>query len=307
MNQPPSRLLPLPFHRARGLALIAVLLLVSVLSVLAVGVLGSVRRHAQLAQRSFEAVQLQEVADSALRIRLLELSEPAPGSGAPRPLGVSSTSVLGIAVVLTIGLEAGRIDLNAADRDLLVAAFAANHFSIDDAGTLAERILDWRDADDGRTSQGAERPEYQSAGRQDGPRNGPFESVSEVRRVLGLENLSDELLGAFTVYSHVASVRESAAPPVVMRALQWADSRQLGGHRWINHEIKVPQQNSAARTLAGELLRMAACIDGLEGHLCRVVVVRITGNPQTPWQVFKWETASSEASTQSVDQVVDRT
>ena len=292
MKQPSFRLLPLPLRKARGLALIAVLLLVSLLSVLAVGVLESVRRHAQLAQRSFEAVQLQEVADSALRIELLELSAPAAGSTSPPSIGAHQTShstmVLGVAVTLTIGFEAGRIDLNAADRDLLTAVFAASDFSADDAATLAERIIDWRDPDDQRTSQGAERPEYQSAGRHDGPRNRPFKTITEVRRVLGMENVSDELLDAFTVYSHVAGVRESAAPPAVTRALHWADGRQQS----ISLAPTALRHESVTRNLAGELLRVAACIDGPEQHLCRIAVVRMTGNPQRPWQVFKWETAS---------------
>jgi general secretion pathway protein K len=270
-------------------------MLVSLLSVLAVGVVESVRRHAQLAQRSVEAVQMQESADSALRVRLLELSAAAPGNGAAISPGMDSTNVLGVAVSLKIEMEAGRVDLNSADRDLLTAVFAANSFSADDAAALAERVVDWRDADDQRTAQGAERPEYQRAG-QDGPGNRPFESISEVRRVLGLENLSAELLDAFTVYSHVAGVRENAAPPAVLRALQWADKKKLGGRQWLNQQASGSLQSSATRNLAGELLRLTACIDASEQRLCRIAIVRLTGDAQRPVQVFRWETADAAAT-----------
>jgi general secretion pathway protein K len=282
-----------PRRKVRGLALIAVLMLVSLLSVLAVGVVESVRRHSQLVQRSVERLQMQESADSALRIRLLELSASTPGSSPSMSAGAEPTTVLGVTVSLQSEMETGRVDLNTADHDLLMAVFAASDFSADQASSFAERIIDWRDADDLQTEHGAERTEYQRAGRFDGPRNGPFESVSEVRRVLGLENLSAEVLDAFTVYSHLGEVRQSAAPPVVTRALQWADRKKLGGRQWLDRDGGTSQLAASRSNPAGELLRLTACVDSQGQRLCRVAIVRMTGDAQRPTQVFRWETAGA--------------
>lgn len=285
----------LRFRSTRGVALIAVLWLVSLLTVLAVGTLESVRRHGQLAQRSFEAVRLREIADSAIRVRLLELSEPAAGLPTLPIVGKRSMAVYGIPVALTVELEAGRIDLNDAGVELLTAAFAANEYPADEALSLAQRIIDWRDADDERRPRGAERPEYQREGRRDGPRNAPFEAVSEIRRVLGAGKVTEDLLDAFTVYSHNASVREDSAPRVVARALRWADERQLGGHRWMTDQ--PPQViGAAAASLVGEVVRLTACTGVPASHLCREAVVRLTGRPQRPTQVFAWETVAAEVS-----------
>jgi type II secretory pathway component PulK len=77
---------------------------------------------------------------------------------------------------------------------------AGNGFDEQHARGLAAKIIDWRDGDDRRGEAGAERDHYRAAGRTSGPRNGPFETVSELKQVLGMEQITDELLAALTVY-----------------------------------------------------------------------------------------------------------
>jgi general secretion pathway protein K len=255
--------------------------------VLALSVVEATRRHGQLARNSFDVVQDQELADSAIRLAILELSSPA-SQAASRGVTGRAFDIFNRSIAVGLDYESGRVDLNAAPLDLLTAVFAGNQFSEVAARELADRITDWRDADDERAAHGAERSEYLQAGRTSGPRNGSFESVPELAQVLGLERLNDELLDAFTVYSHSTSVREDTAPPVVMRALSWADAQQFGGHRWLTGEPRAAQFEQA-RSLAGEAVRLRACVPSIAA-LCRVAIVRFTGSTQRPVQVFAWYT-----------------
>jgi type II secretory pathway component PulK len=54
---------------------------------------------------------------------------------------------------------------------------------------LAQAIIDWRDEDDFPRLHGAERDDYMKAGARELPRNGPFESVNELRFVRGMTSV----------------------------------------------------------------------------------------------------------------------
>lgn len=247
--------------RARGVALVAVLCLVSLMAVLAVGALEATRRHGQLAHRSFELLQASELADSAIRVALLELADPNQQETAlANPMSIQ---VFSQSIPVRWEREAGRVDLNAAHQSTLASALVDAGLDRSEATLLAARIADWRDTDDVAEPNGAERPEYRRAGRSSGPRNAPFETTTELRQVLGAARASDEILNALTVYSHLAEARkvESAAA-------------------------------EAPGALAGEALRLHACavVDGTKA--CRTAIVRLSGNGARPALVYAWLTAT---------------
>ena len=107
--------------------------------------------------------------------------------------------VLGASVEVTVERDLGRVDLNTASNALIFAVFAANGVEDDRAHLLADRIEDWKDADDSARDHGAERSQYVAAGLHYVPRNGPFESVDELRQVLGCAEIDAALFDAFTV------------------------------------------------------------------------------------------------------------
>lgn len=274
--------------RISGIALITILLLVSLLSILAATVVGITRSHGRIAQRSFESIRAEVRADSAIKLRLMRVGIPRRDSGAALPAGpeIVPAHALEQGVSVTVERENGRIDLNSADPDLLFAFFAANGFTEDSASSYARRIVDWRDADDD-TDGGAERGDYAAAGLQYRPRNASFETPDEVRRVLGLGDLSDALLDGFTVYTHAISAVPIPSIPSVMNALRWADTRQLGGHRWLDDSNG--RVGDAGDDYIGDIVRIRACVTR-EANLCRVSIVSLTGNPEDPFQVFAWHT-----------------
>jgi general secretion pathway protein K len=278
-RRPPRRI-----DTDRGFALIAVLLFVVLLTGMALTVLGATRRHERLLRRSIESCQALEAADSAIRLMLLELGAPAVRSAAEAALHERTYQISAYSVTVFFDDEAGRIDLNNADENLLTAAFAANGFAEATARASAQRIIDWRDADDVPGASGAEHRDYRGEGNTIGPRNGRFATVQELRGVLGLAALPDEMLDAFTVYTHFATVRTDTVVAPVMRTLRWANQRRLGGRIWLGDG--APEPPSSAES--GRVLRLRACIDGSVSDICRIAVVRLTRRWDQPAMVYAW-------------------
>ena len=114
--------------------------------------------------------------------------------------------------------EGGKIDLNAAGdpaiRQLLNAPGAGG-------GSLVDKILDWRDQKgDLHRLEGATGSDYAAAGRDYYPRGGPFQSVDELKLVLGVTpGLFDRIRSALTVYSGRSKVNLATAPADVLMAV----------------------------------------------------------------------------------------
>ena len=240
------------------MALVGVLAVVSLLTVLAVGALEATRRYGQLADRSFEVAQASELADSAIRLAIIELSAPPVQTAASSPPSTLTVRVFGQPLAVQIEREARRVDLNVADEAVLASTLTGKDIDEADARALAARVVDWRDTDDVAGARGAERTEYRRAGRNSGPRNNAFESISELRQVLGAEMLTDETLDAFTVYSQASEAQAQGFPE--------------------------------SGAIAGEVARLLACATVERTSVCRVAVVRFTGNRVQPTLVYSWST-----------------
>jgi general secretion pathway protein K len=77
-------------------------------------------------------------------------------------------------VTLSVAAEGGKIDLNAADPEMLAGAYRSAQLGGLSPQAFAGRVVDWRDADDSRSEQGAEAADYAGAGLGYGPHNDAF-------------------------------------------------------------------------------------------------------------------------------------
>lgn len=98
---------------------------------------------------------------------------------------------------LTLRPAGTTIDVNTADDSMFVRLFVALGNARAVADSLADAVLDWRDADDVPRPSGAEASWYRAQQREP-PRNAAFADVRELSRVLGFERRAglDSVLGA---------------------------------------------------------------------------------------------------------------
>ena len=224
-----------PPHRERGLAFVLVLWVVAMLTIL-LGSFSLIARTENLqARHLFDTTQARYAAEAGLNLAVYELRKADPlerwvGDGRPYRFNYG-----GAEIEIQITDESGKIDLNSAcnsgvstgasaaggaGSNILVNLFMSKGVALEQAEALGAAIVDWCDPDDLTQPNGAEIDDYKAAGLSYGPKNAPFDTVSELQQVLGMNyELFSKVEPALTIYSGRSSPNAGAAPLEAMQAM----------------------------------------------------------------------------------------
>lgn len=202
--------------RERGLAFVLVLWVVAMLTIL-LGSFSLIARTENIqARHMFDTTQARYAAEAGLNLAAYELRKSDPmlrwvGDGRPYTFGFGEAQV-----EVRITDESGKIDLNGmarGDPTTIINLFMAQGVPQDKAESLAAAIKDWVDEDDDTSLNGAEVSEYKGAGLSYGPANAPFNTVSELQQVLGMNyELYTRVEPALTIYSGQQTPNAQYAP-----------------------------------------------------------------------------------------------
>jgi len=206
-----------------GFALIAVLWMMVGLSTLALAgtlaardAVSAATNRAELARASWAAEECLERARAAIAAELEEARDEGPDAPAWRGLdrAVAASPLVG-ACDLAMAPAGQLVDVNAADGDALRRLFRAAGSGAARADSLADALLDWRDADERPRPLGIEAAGYRALGRVP-PRNGPLADARELAGVRGFERAggAETLLGV-----EPGRVWLDRAPPAVLASL----------------------------------------------------------------------------------------
>lgn len=148
-----------------------------------------------------------------------------------------SFEVMGVSVDVEAEYESAKLNINRANVPLLSAVFASRGLSENEAINLAAAIVDWRDIDDVPIPNGAEADAYVGLPDAILPRDGPFETVGELKNVKGMSTelfvcLSPDL----TVYSLNEDIEISYASSALLSDLGWAYNRVWFDETWPDPE-----------------------------------------------------------------------
>ena len=303
--------LPGPRPRAaRGVALIAVLWIVALLTVIGAGFALDMRTETTLTQELLAGARARAAAEAGVYRGIWEVLKPDRrrrwrADGTERRWSFRSYRV-------TIALqdEGGRIDLNSASAQLLGALLEANGVEDERRAALVDAIQDWRDADDARGANGAEDPEYQAEDRAAGAKDGPFNTVAELQQVLGMSRrLYERLAPALTVHSHLPGVDAQLAPPSVLRALVTGDGSEDVLEQFLEDKkqedpdppggapappANIPGLNTAfLSTSTGKIYTIQAMATVRRSNVASAVAhvsatIRETDQPKRPYTVLAW-------------------
>jgi general secretion pathway protein K len=181
--------------KEQGFILIIVIWLMAFFALAAIAVTRAVQAHIRQTANHVQSRNVELLADAGVTLATLDLAKP-PGRNDARGSRPRRFPIDGSAVrctlddaVLTISVQdaGGRISLNSASERLLQALFLGLGNPLETARRATDVIIDFRDSDDLRRVNGAEKPEYLAAGRKLGPKNEPFDAVEELHQVLGLD------------------------------------------------------------------------------------------------------------------------
>jgi general secretion pathway protein K len=187
-----------------GIALIAVLSTLILLSVIAALLSFETRTEARIARNVVDNAAARAAADAGIERAILDLVAAAGTDNDNfRADGtIYNWRFANSKVRLSVRDEIGKVNLNQASEVVLAAMLRSVGVDPDKAQSLADAIADFRDPDSFTRPAGAEEADYQAAGLAWGPKNAPFEALEELQNVLGMTAAIYELLAPdLTIYS----------------------------------------------------------------------------------------------------------
>jgi general secretion pathway protein K len=285
-------------HRQRGIALVLALWLTILLTVIGSGFAFSMRSEVLAARNMVSLAQVRAAANGAIERTAYELSRPRltdswAADGAPHTWQDGD-----ITLVATATDESAKIDLNSATDALLRNLFLTiGGASPDATAHIVDAIRDWQDPDDLTRPNGAEEADYRAAGLKYKPANAPFETVTELARVMGVTpaiyaNVADSL----TVHSRQPGVNAATASRTVLLALPGTTAETVDAflqQRSAALAAKQPipafppaQAFAAGATGVWRIRAQATAADGVT--FAREAVVRPSGDPRRPLIALAW-------------------
>lgn len=204
----------------RGLALLMVLWVIVLITVITSSFLLSAGTEGMSARNMIDSTRARHAAESGLHRAIFELRNPDPetrwvGDGRPYQFQLEDMQI-----EVKLWDETGKIDIGQAD-ELTLQSLFKSQLPEQEALALASAVQDWRDPDDlVHEPGGAEASEYKAADLAYGPRNRPFETLSELQQVLGMDyELYLKLEPAITINSYRPQPNPAFAPAEVLRLL----------------------------------------------------------------------------------------
>ncbi|EWS77063.1 general secretion pathway protein K [Xylella taiwanensis] len=273
--------------RARGAALIVVLWLVALLTAM-IGVFALSARIEHLQGSVLvSGAQAQEVARAGLEYAVSRLQGSNP-TQVPWILDGRSYDWRYADATLQMRMsdESGKVDLNVADLQLLTALIRALGVDVERAARLAGAIIDWRDTDHLVSPGGAEDPDYAAAGLPYGAKDSPFESIGELRLVLGMDtDLYRRMLPNVTIYSGNLKPDVRCAPAPVLTALGQDVGAVLAQRQQFFASDASKQKGSGTYSIESKV-RLAQGRGAMLRAVVRMGSARIPGMTYT---ILRWE------------------
>ena len=293
----------------KGIALIIVLWITTLLMLIASSFIYAMRTDVNIVANSLARARLEAAADAAVQRSVFEMSKPQQLPGRWTTDGVAqSWSYQGVAVEVGMTDESGKIDINTASDALLRGLFLAQGMKEEEAATVTDAILDWRDADSLKRLRGAEEADYLAAGYSYKPANAAFQSTEELRLVMGMTpELFDKVAPLITIYSRQPGINAGIASRGVLRALPGAaevlvDQYIAQREQARAAKLPVPQFAAAApySSFANGIVIVRAVASGGEGNaessFVREAVVMRLPTPKRPYTFLRWKEGTAASA-----------
>ena len=252
---------------ARGVAFILVLWVIAMLAIL-LGSFSLVARTESLqARHLFDTTQARYAAEAGLNLAVFELAKADPiekwaGDGRPYAFNYGDAQI-----EVRITDDTGKIDLNsvctmqasamtapngggpATGLSLLVNLFVSHGVQLEKAQSLVAAISDWCDPGDDTQPNGAEINEYKAAGLSYGPKNAPFDTVSELQQVLGMNYaIFAQIEPSLTIHSGQGQPNSGLADAATLAAM-YPDATPEELQQLVQQRQSMPPSELAAAGL----------------------------------------------------------
>lgn len=270
--------------RERGIALVAVLWILALLSVLVLGFVAEARTNLRLTRNDRESAEARSIADAGVTLAILGAFDPAAatqwrGDGSIHRLRYDHGTIRA-----RIEDEDGKLDVNAAPVSALQSLFQTL------GAARADRIAAAIDTQRHATMAAAR------AANDGAPPRPAFASLDDLRGLPGMTpTLYARLPDFVTVYSGQGSVNPQTAPAEVLQSLPGADPAQIRADLAARQPTSAPGATAAPgpQLASGSQLTVFTVVS--EGRtrdgvvFTRRAVVKLTGTPDAPYRFLAWQ------------------
>ena len=285
---------PPPF-RQRGVALLLVLWACTLLAILLGGYAALARTEALQARYQFAGTQAHYAAEAGLMRAVYGLQDPRVrqrwiGDGRPYTFVYDRASV-----VVRATDEDGKVDLNSAAPEVLAGLFRAAGLRPREADELADRVVDWRSPPGLSGEVDSRRAAYVAAGRDYGPRNGPFVTVEELQLVLGMTPaLYRQIAPVLTIWSGRPTPNPNTAPPLALQAIPGITPQQLAAIRVTRAKNAADPSLALNNGTTHSIESVATLADGTSAVLRATVRMQPGQVGGKPYAVLRWQEGKQE-------------
>ena len=271
----------------RGAALLLVMWLILLLSGMVAGFAMAARIESMQGNGLARGAAAREAARAGVEYATARMLDPDPARRWAADGRAYRLVVDGAHLEISLRDELGKIDLNAANHELLAAFFQAIGEPRDAASRIAGAIADWRDPDAlTQPAGGAEDADYAAAGLAWGAKDAPFETVTELQQVLGMRPALFAAAAPYlTVYSGSAMPDAYSAEGPVLQAMGVERPEPLDPDA-------VPLAGSGTYSIDSR----ARLADGRRAHVS--VILRLGGNglPGSAYTPLRWQDGGDAVS-----------
>ncbi|MCZ6526457.1 MAG: type II secretion system protein GspK [Gammaproteobacteria bacterium] len=288
----------LNYHRQSGIALIVVLWMLALLTVMAGGYSATMRTETILTAHQIHSAQSRALAEAGIWLAVNELMKPRLDRNWKSDGTAYDVELHGDKMQVSIQDESGKIDLNTARVELLHGLLKSAGVNDAQSIELLHAILDWRDRDNLERKAGAEDNRYQLAGLTYGAKDGPFNSIDELRLVMGMtEQIFQQIKSALTIHSHQPGINPTLAPRVSLMALPGAQTDIIDEYlstRGDSDSASIPGSipgidNRFLTRSQDKTLSITSIGRSANSHIRLTAVILFKRNAKPPFSVLSWQ------------------
>lgn len=281
--------------RQRGVALLLVLWACTLLAILLGGYAALARTEGLQARYQFAHTQAHYAAEAGIMFAFYKLQDPQPGRRWIGDGRVYTFHYDEATVKVSATNEGGKVDLNAATPEVLLGLFKAAGLDGQQAQALATRVIEWRSAPDPSRSASDGKAAYLAAGRDYGPRHGPFASIEELQMVLGMTPAIYRLVApAVTVWSGNQTPDPNVAPPLALAAIPGMTAQQQDAIRAARlnngRDPSLVLNNGTTHSIESE----ATLADGTSATVRATMRAQPGQAGAQPYAVLRWQEGKAE-------------
>lgn len=281
-----------------GVALILVLWVAAFLTVIAASFAYATRTDMAVLGNQMLRARAEAAADAGLHRAVFEAFRPITDPLRWKHDGSAHEFRLGDALITVSVLdESAKIDINEGSPVLLKGLLQSVGLAEPEADKLVDSIQDWRDPDSLSRPAGAEEEAYKSAGLSQRPANAPFQTLDELRLVMGMTaELYRRIEPMITIYSRQPGINVTIASRDVLLAIPGVSAEQIDAFIAARTAARAANQPAppfpqaaafaAVPNMVGLQVLSRAQVEDVQFE--RAAVIRVIPDPRRPFAPLSW-------------------